>query len=148
MEADPQRADPPCHPPKKADPQEGRPSPTPRRKADSPKEENKRIWSMSGQYASYWNAFLFIKENWPGMWAYLCTIPICRYLTTFSEVWLALCSFRSTVLNRVFDFTFWRKQFPIKFPQINLRRRLKYPIFIADSLESANWSTLAFFNLS
>ena len=32
---------------------------------DPPPEADSGIWSTSGQYASYWNAFLFIKRKLP-----------------------------------------------------------------------------------
>ena len=61
QEADtPQKADTPQEqtptPPKRQTPQEADTPP----KKQTPPEAGSGIWSMSGRYASYWNAFLFI----------------------------------------------------------------------------------------
>ena len=56
----PDQGEPPPGPGRHPPWDQGEPPPPPRDQADPPREEDCSIRSMSGRYASYWNAFLFI----------------------------------------------------------------------------------------
>ena len=91
----PDQADPPPGP-RRTPPRPGRPPPGPR-KTPPPQEEHCSIRSMSGRYASYWNAFLywnFVYFNFMKSWNIIKYLPVCVIKIYINCVQL-LCKLRT-----------------------------------------------------